>query len=102
MFYFILTHFSPMFTFYTPLKCQKTKGSGGIEMEHWAKMGWYFPVFCSKCCILETQPAFNGSNLRMETRLKAANYFRKTLDVVLALLLLTLNRFYKFFLVFLL
>ena len=39
MFYFILTHFSPMFTFYTPLKCQKTKGSGGIEMEHWAKMG---------------------------------------------------------------
>ena len=31
-----------MFYFYTPRKCQKTKGflvfSGGIEMERWAKM----------------------------------------------------------------
>ena len=36
-----LTHFSPMFYFYTPWKHQKTEGfltfSGGIEM---AKMGW--------------------------------------------------------------
>ena len=36
-----LTHFSPMFHFYTPWIHQKTKGfltfSGGIEMEHWAK-----------------------------------------------------------------
>ena len=37
-----LTHFSPVFHFYTPWKRQETKGSvtysGGIEMEHWAKM----------------------------------------------------------------
>ena len=36
-----LTHFSPVFHFYTPWIRQKTKGfltfSGGIEMEHWAK-----------------------------------------------------------------
>ena len=40
---FLLTHFSPVFQFYTRWKSQKTKGfltfSGGIEMEHWAKMG---------------------------------------------------------------
>ena len=39
----ILTHFRPMFHFYTPWKHQKTGGflmfSGGIEMEHWLKMG---------------------------------------------------------------
>ena len=33
-----------MLHFYTPWKRQKTKGlltfSEGIEMEHWAKMGW--------------------------------------------------------------
>ena len=38
-----LTHFSTIFHFYTPWKRQKTKGfltlSGGIEMEHWTKMG---------------------------------------------------------------
>ena len=38
-----LSHFSPMLHFYTPWKCQKTfeflTFSGGIEMEHWAKMG---------------------------------------------------------------
>ena len=33
----ILTHFSPIFHFYTPWKRQKIF-SGGIEMEHWAKM----------------------------------------------------------------
>ena len=37
------THFSPMFHFLTPWKRQKIFGlltfSGGIEMEHWAKMG---------------------------------------------------------------
>ena len=30
-----LTHFSSMFHFYTPKKCQTFSGS--IEMEHWAK-----------------------------------------------------------------
>ena len=39
-----LAHFSPIFHFYTPWKHKKkTKVSwhfcGGIEMEHWAKMG---------------------------------------------------------------
>ena len=38
-----LTHFQPMFHFYTPWKQQKTGGflmfSGGIEVEHWLKMG---------------------------------------------------------------
>ena len=33
-----------MFHFYTPWKCQKTKGflafPGGIEMEQWGKMGY--------------------------------------------------------------
>ena len=33
-----------MFHFYTPIKRQKTKGSltfsGGIEMKHWAKIGY--------------------------------------------------------------
>ena len=37
----ILTHFRPMFHFYTPWKHQKTGGflmfSGDIEMEHWLK-----------------------------------------------------------------
>ena len=40
----IWTHFSPMFQFSTTRKSQKTKGfltfSGGIRMEHWAKMFW--------------------------------------------------------------
>ena len=39
-----LNNFSPMFHFYTTWKRQKTFGfltfSRGIEMEHWAKMGW--------------------------------------------------------------
>ena len=39
----LLTHFSLIFDFYTHLKPQKTKSFltflGGIEMEHWAKMG---------------------------------------------------------------
>ena len=38
-----LTHFQPTFHFYTPRKYQKTYGflmfSGGIEVEHWLKMG---------------------------------------------------------------
>ena len=38
-----LTHFNPMFHFYTPWKRQKIFGfltfSGGIELKHWAKMG---------------------------------------------------------------
>ena len=38
-----LTHFRPMFHFYTPWKRQKTFSfsvvSGGIEIEHWTKMG---------------------------------------------------------------
>ena len=38
-----LSHFSPVFHFYTPWKRHKIKGflmiSGGIEMEHWSKMG---------------------------------------------------------------
>ena len=37
-----LTHFSPIFHFYTPWKVQRTSGfltcSGGIEMEHWVKI----------------------------------------------------------------
>ena len=37
-----LTHFNPMFYFYTHRKRQKTFGfltfSGGIQMEQWAKM----------------------------------------------------------------
>ena len=37
-----LTHFNPIFHFYTPWKRQKTKGFltflRGIKMEHWAKM----------------------------------------------------------------
>ena len=36
-----LTHFQPMFHFYTPWKHQKTYGflfSGGIEVEGWSKM----------------------------------------------------------------
>ena len=44
-----LTHFSPMFHFYTPWKCKETKGflavSGGIEMEHQGKMGCFSDVF---------------------------------------------------------
>ena len=40
--YCFLTHFSSMFLFYTPWKCQKTFGlltfSGGIEMEYLAEM----------------------------------------------------------------
>ena len=39
----VLTHFKPMFPFYTPWKCQKTLGcltfSGDIEREHWPEMG---------------------------------------------------------------
>ena len=38
-----LTHFQTMFHFYTSLKNHKTLGfltfSGGIEVEHWLKMG---------------------------------------------------------------
>ena len=38
-----LTHFSPMFYFYTPRNHQKTfcvmMFSGGIEVEHWADIG---------------------------------------------------------------
>ena len=35
-----LTHFSPMFHFYNPLppKARQKTFSGGIDMEHWAKM----------------------------------------------------------------
>ena len=40
----LLTHFSPISHFYTPLKRQKTKGfltlSEGIEMWRWTKIGW--------------------------------------------------------------
>ena len=39
----MLTHFQPIFHFYTPWKHQKTGGffmfSVGIAMEHWLKMG---------------------------------------------------------------
>ena len=39
----ILTHFQPMFNFYTPWKHQKAVGflkfSGGIKVEHWTKEG---------------------------------------------------------------
>ena len=42
----VLTHFSPIFHFYTTRKRQKTFSRGyrkrfqeGVEMEHWAKMG---------------------------------------------------------------
>ena len=38
----LLNHFSPMFYFYNPLKCQKVfcflTFSGGIEMEHCAEL----------------------------------------------------------------
>ena len=41
---FQLTHFWPMFPFYTSWKLQKTKGflvfSGGIKRRHWLQMGW--------------------------------------------------------------
>ena len=41
--HFAVTHFQPMFHFYIPRKHQKTSGflmfSGGIEVEHWLKMG---------------------------------------------------------------
>ena len=41
--FLILTHFQPLFYFYTPWKHQKTGGflmfSGGIEVEHWLKIG---------------------------------------------------------------
>ena len=37
-----LTHFKPMYPFYTPKKRQKTFGfltsSGGIEREHWPQL----------------------------------------------------------------
>ena len=39
----VLIHFQPMFHFYTPWKHQKTGGflmfSGGIEVQHWLKIG---------------------------------------------------------------
>ena len=39
----LLTHFRPVFPFYTPWKRQKTSGfltfSGSIEREHWPEMG---------------------------------------------------------------
>ena len=39
-----ITHFRPIFQFYTPWKRQKTLGFPtflvGIEMEHWAKIDW--------------------------------------------------------------
>ena len=39
----LLTYFQPIFHFYTPWKHQKASGfrmfSGGIEVEHWLKMG---------------------------------------------------------------
>ena len=37
----LLTHFQPMFYFYPPWKHQQTGGffSGGMEMEHWLKIG---------------------------------------------------------------
>ena len=47
-----ISPFSPMFHFYTPWKHQKTSSflifSGGIEVEHWLKMGYQFieTVFC--------------------------------------------------------
>ena len=41
---FILTHFNTVFHFHNPCKRQETFGfltiSGGIEMEHWAKIGY--------------------------------------------------------------
>ena len=43
VFALFLTHFKPLFHFYTPWKQQKTSGFqmflGGIEMERWLKMG---------------------------------------------------------------
>ena len=42
----MLSHFTPMFHYYTPGKCQKTRGfltfSGGKEMKHWHKIGQWF------------------------------------------------------------
>ena len=35
----LLTHFSSLFHFYTPWKCQKAKGFQGVQNEHWAKLG---------------------------------------------------------------
>ena len=36
----LLTHFNPMLHFYKPLKMSANQRfSGGIEMEHWTKMG---------------------------------------------------------------
>ena len=46
----LITHFRPMFPFYTPWKRQKTFDfltfSGGIEREHWPEMGLisYFSI----------------------------------------------------------
>ena len=35
----LLTHFSSLFHFYNPWKCQKTKGFQGVQNEHRAKLG---------------------------------------------------------------
>ena len=47
-----LTHLMPMFRFFTPWKCHKTRGfltfSGGIEMEHWPEIGWWLIYLLGK------------------------------------------------------
>ena len=76
-----LTHFRPMFYFYTPWNRQKTKGfltySGGIEMEHWSKNGLNQLKNTESCkgnlmnSILYTNRLKNGKFQHFEKR----NYF---------------------------
>ena len=50
-----LTHFWPMFSFYTPIKHQKIKGflvfSGGINCEHRSEMG-YVMLYVKYCVVV--------------------------------------------------
>ena len=47
-----LTHFNPIFHFYTPWKCQKPFGylrfSGVVKMKHWSKIGLSLEVLYAK------------------------------------------------------
>ena len=44
-----LTHFNPMFHFCTPLKTSENLSfSGGIEIDHWTKMGFNTCIFTEK------------------------------------------------------
>ena len=57
----VLTHFQLMFHFYISWKHQKTGGFlmflGGIEVEHWLKIGWLSII--EKCIIIFGQIYLN-------------------------------------------